>query len=42
MDNNIKSQLTFILALVCSVSIVCTKGETGVGWFCLGLLFIWG
>jgi hypothetical protein len=36
-----KQFLTLILAAVCSVSMIMTKGESGIGWFIFGLVIIW-
>lgn len=32
---------TIASAIVCGVLIYVTKGESGIGWFVLSLVFIW-
>jgi len=41
-DNTTKLILTGILAIIGAVSMVASKGETGIGWFVLGMILIWG
>ena len=44
MKNNYvgKGLASIALAIVCTTSIYISGGETGVGWFVLGLFIIWG
>ncbi len=42
MNINTKIIITIILAIVCTASIVFTKEHSGIGWFLIGLLIIWG
>ena len=37
----VKIAITVILALVCSISMVATHGQSGIGWFIFGLMLIW-
>ena len=40
-ETTTKLILTGIVAAVCITALVMTKGDTGAGWFILGLFLVW-
>jgi len=37
----VKIAITLLLAVVCSISMITTQGQSGIGWFIFGLMLIW-
>jgi len=33
--------LSILSLIICTTSMIVTKGETGIGWFVLSLILIW-
>lgn len=41
-EQTIKLIITGMIFVMCSVSMIHSKGKRGIGWFVLGLLIVWG
>ena len=33
--------ISILLLIICTVSMIVSNGETGIGWFIFGLILIW-
>jgi hypothetical protein len=42
MTTDTKLWLSGMLTFICAISAIASKGDTGVGWWVLGMIVIWG
>jgi len=40
-ESKVKLGISALITVVCSVSMVVTKGETGIGWFLIAMILMW-
>ena len=41
MTHEQRIAITICLTVVCTAALIFSKGDTGAGWFVLGLILIW-